>query len=400
MGKQPFLLTHRLFRDGIIPVHGETTKKHINCGRSIVASSLNTGNNQIMQIGKSEDTASPPHAGKQPLEEQLCVCPYGITPVHGEQPSYLLRIPPWSGFTPVHGEFVGTHKTETHYVMASSPNAGKQHRWGSQFNGIISITPACGESTYPDSRIRWIIRHHPRTRGIDVSRHGYKDRSSASPPHAGNNFISVYGTPYTSAHPRTQGIDVTHFLLGSDNTASSPHAGNRPLLIEANKRSVGITPVHGESTMTQCMRSRSQWLHPHTRGIDRLSSSPPLPCRASPPYTGNRRRDERYRCLCKGITPTHGESTMTQCMRSRSQWLHPHTRGIDYGTIIASCMELASPPYTGNRLVVIGDIQLFDGITPVHGESTLVCPVQDCHSKASPPYTGNLQYANSALFGL
>ena len=208
MGKQPFLLTHRLFRDGIIPVHGETTKKHINCGRSIVASSLNTGNNQIMQIGKSEDTASPPHAGKQPLEEQLCVCPYGITPVHGEQPSYLLRIPPWSGFTPVHGELVGTHKTETHYVMASSPNAGKQHRWGSQFNGIISLTPACGESTYPDSRIRWIIRHHPRTRGIDVSRHGYKDRSSASPPHAGNNFISVYGTPYTSAHPRTRGTTL------------------------------------------------------------------------------------------------------------------------------------------------------------------------------------------------
>lgn len=134
--------------------------------------------------------------------------------------------------------------------------------------------------------------------------------TAASPPHTGNRLPPCCCLSYTEwHHPRTRGFDDESEGMQSDQQ--------------------GITPVHGDSTNKVRIINKTVWLHPRTRGIDTSCRTIPFSELGFTPVHGEP-IFQRSICRCFfGITPAYRESTMTQCMRSRSQWLHPRTQGID-----------------------------------------------------------------------
>lgn len=180
---------------------------------------------------------------------------------------------------------------------------------------------------YRHPRLLW---HHPRTRGNNLRFSSEFRPGLASPPHAGIRLTCIHkrfyltdgitpvhrestrrlynSDPLLRHHPRTRGFDDESEGMQSDQQ--------------------GITPAHGDPTQEQQKRSIARRLHPRTRGIDASRHGYKDRSSASPPYTGNRPFSDQFVDAFFGITPAYRESTMTQCMRSRSQWLHPRTRGI------------------------------------------------------------------------
>ena len=211
----------------------------------------------------------------------------------------------------------------------------------------------------------WIVRDHPRSRGVYSHKIVFSENDLGSSPlarglhvsamvsnglvriipaRAGFTWYNPPSAPLHPDHPRSRGVYVQMARSCVSRTGSSPLARGLLLPLEIRVWDGGIIPARAGFTGVGNIQVEHFRDHPRSRGVYSPDASPRRTPRGSSPLARGLHRPAHEAGAVRGIIPARAGFTTSTTATTPATTDHPRSRGVYPGEIGGSAAGGGSSP--------------------------------------------------------
>ena len=228
----------------------------------------------------------------------------------------------------------------------------------------------------------------PLTRGIRAAVRSAFKIFRFIPAHAGNTGTADRKAESPEVHPRSRGEYIVDSKGNVTGGGSSPLTRGIQWLGFDGSRTHGFIPAHAGNTREQPEITKTQKVHPRSRGEYRRRWYIPVVLSGSSPLTRGIRNMDYCRNCSRRFIPAHAGNTLARkpCL---SGWtVHPRSRGEYAGSFLVLSDIPGSSPLTRGIQVRQAENHHVAGFIPAHAGNTFQLVVYNLSAEVHPRSRG------------